>query len=107
MVGDLTRQDSPTSRDEFPNGRFGDARSPAYGDLYEWGVGLKLSVCTFSQRRLKCGDELEASLWTILASRSFTTMGSSYNLIRYIDLILFLSLRHSLFNSLVRRTTSS
>jgi hypothetical protein len=30
---DLQRKDSPTSWDEFPNGRFGDARSPAYGDM--------------------------------------------------------------------------
>jgi hypothetical protein len=65
MVGDLTRQDSPTSWDEFPNGRFGDARSPAYGDLDGWGVGLKLSVRTFSQCRLKSGDELKASLCII------------------------------------------
>ncbi|KAL8292881.1 hypothetical protein RQP46_000575 [Phenoliferia psychrophenolica] len=33
---------SPASWDEFPNGRFGDARSPAYGDLDGYGVGLKL-----------------------------------------------------------------
>ncbi|KIY49793.1 MTHFR-domain-containing protein [Fistulina hepatica ATCC 64428] len=26
-----------TSWDEFPNGRFGDAKSPAYGDLGPWG----------------------------------------------------------------------
>ncbi|KAK4694945.1 methylenetetrahydrofolate reductase (NADH), partial [Phenoliferia sp. Uapishka_3] len=36
------RTDSPASWDEFPNGRFGDARSPAYGDLDGYGVGLKL-----------------------------------------------------------------
>lgn len=35
--------DSPASWDEFPNGRFGDARSPAYGDLDGWGVSLKLT----------------------------------------------------------------
>ena len=35
--------DSPTSWDEYPNGRFGDARSPAYGDLDGWGVSLKLT----------------------------------------------------------------
>ncbi|GAA5993328.1 hypothetical protein JCM5350_001567 [Sporobolomyces pararoseus] len=39
---DLARKDSPTSWDEFPNGRFGDARSPAYGDMDGYGVGLKL-----------------------------------------------------------------
>lgn len=38
------RKDSPASWDEFPNGRFGDARSPAYGDLDGYGVGLKLPV---------------------------------------------------------------
>lgn len=41
---DLQRKDSPTSWDEFPNGRFGDARSPAYGDMDGYGVGLKLPV---------------------------------------------------------------
>ncbi|SCZ97700.1 BZ3500_MvSof-1268-A1-R1_Chr4-3g07385 [Microbotryum saponariae] len=41
--GQGARKDSPTSWDEFPNGRFGDARSPAYGDLDGYGVGLKLT----------------------------------------------------------------
>ena len=27
--------------DEFPNGRWGDARSPAFGELDAYGVGLK------------------------------------------------------------------
>ncbi|KAF2763151.1 methylenetetrahydrofolate reductase 2 [Pseudovirgaria hyperparasitica] len=27
--------------DEFPNGRWGDARSPAYGELDSYGIGLK------------------------------------------------------------------
>src|SRR6195952_3221726 len=27
--------------DEFPNGRWGDARSPAYGELDAYGIGLK------------------------------------------------------------------
>jgi methylenetetrahydrofolate reductase (NADPH) len=39
-----TRKDSPATWDEFPNGRFGDARSPAYGDLDGWGISLKVSV---------------------------------------------------------------
>lgn len=43
-AGTSRRQtDSPTSWDEYPNGRFGDARSPAYGDLDGWGVSLKLT----------------------------------------------------------------
>lgn len=41
MINNL---DSPTTWDEFPNGRFGDARSPAYGDLDGYGTGLKLAV---------------------------------------------------------------
>ncbi|KAM0753743.1 methylenetetrahydrofolate reduct [Meredithblackwellia eburnea MCA 4105] len=41
-AGSTSRTDSPGSWDEFPNGRFGDARSPAYGDLDGYGVGLKL-----------------------------------------------------------------
>ncbi|BGP13977.1 hypothetical protein JCM10213_005562 [Rhodosporidiobolus nylandii] len=40
---DIARKDSPTSWDEFPNGRFGDARSPAYGEMDGYGVGLKLA----------------------------------------------------------------
>lgn len=30
--------------DEYPNGRFGDARSPAYGDLDGYGVSIKQTV---------------------------------------------------------------
>lgn len=30
--------------DEFPNGRFGDSRSPAYGELDGWGVSLGVPV---------------------------------------------------------------
>jgi methylenetetrahydrofolate reductase (NADPH) len=30
--------------DEYPNGRFGDARSPAYGELDGYGVWIKQSV---------------------------------------------------------------
>ncbi|KAG0166262.1 hypothetical protein DFQ28_007907 [Apophysomyces sp. BC1034] len=30
--------------DEFPNGRWGDSRSPAFGDLDGWGVSLKRSA---------------------------------------------------------------
>ena len=29
--------------DEFPNGRYGDIRSPAYGELDGWGASIKLS----------------------------------------------------------------
>ena len=43
-------RDSPTSWDEYPNGRYGDARSPAYGDLDGWGVSLKLSPSEALQR---------------------------------------------------------
>jgi hypothetical protein len=30
--------------DEYPNGRFGDARSPAYGEIDGYGVLIKQSV---------------------------------------------------------------
>lgn len=30
--------------DEYPNGRFGDARSPAYGEIDGYGVSLKQTV---------------------------------------------------------------
>ena len=32
--------------DEYPNGRFGDSRSPAYGELDGYGVWLKQTVRT-------------------------------------------------------------
>lgn len=32
------------SWDEYPNGRFTDARSPAYGEIDGWGSGLKITV---------------------------------------------------------------
>lgn len=31
--------------DEYPNGRFGDSRSPAYGELDGYGVWIKQTVC--------------------------------------------------------------
>lgn len=34
--------ESLTSWDEFPNGRFGDARSPAFGEIDGYGVSLKV-----------------------------------------------------------------
>lgn len=30
--------------DDYPNGRFGDFKSPAYGNLDQWG-GFGISVC--------------------------------------------------------------
>lgn len=33
---------NPSTWDEFPNGRFGDARSPAFGELDGYGVSLKV-----------------------------------------------------------------
>lgn len=33
--------------DEFPNGRFGDARSPAYGEIDGWGISLKIVVSQY------------------------------------------------------------
>lgn len=32
------------SWDEYPNGRFTDIRSPAYGEIDGWGSGLKINV---------------------------------------------------------------
>ena len=32
------------SWDEYPNGRFTDVRSPAYGEIDGWGGGIKMSV---------------------------------------------------------------
>jgi len=34
--------------DEYPNGRFGDSRSPAYGELDGYGVWIKQTVCSFT-----------------------------------------------------------
>lgn len=50
------RLDSPTSWDEYPNGRFGDARSPAYGDLDGWGISVKLTP----SEALKCWGRPES-----------------------------------------------
>ena len=36
------------SWDEFPNGRFTDVRSPAYGEIDGWGSGLKITVSNVS-----------------------------------------------------------
>lgn len=36
------------SWDEFPNGRFTDTRSPAYGELDGYGAGLKILVGVLS-----------------------------------------------------------
>jgi len=30
--------------DEFPNGRWGDSRSPAYGEIDGYGASLKMTV---------------------------------------------------------------
>lgn len=42
-VPDIRRDHSSWAWDEFPNGRLGDVRSPAYGELDGWGVSLKLT----------------------------------------------------------------
>lgn len=34
--------------DEYPNGRFGDSRSPAYGELDGYGVWIKQTVRAIS-----------------------------------------------------------
>lgn len=39
--GSATLQE-PTTWDEFPNGRYGDARSPAFGEMDGYGVSLKV-----------------------------------------------------------------
>lgn len=37
-------QSAEDSWDEYPNGRFTDVRSPAYGEIDGWGSGLKQTV---------------------------------------------------------------
>jgi methylenetetrahydrofolate reductase (NADPH) len=37
-------QSAEDSWDEYPNGRFTDVRSPAYGEIDGWGSGLKTTV---------------------------------------------------------------
>lgn len=46
--GELT---SATAWDEFPNGRFGDSKSPAFGlnDLWDAGLGISVSEFRFPQ----------------------------------------------------------
>ncbi|GAA5815458.1 hypothetical protein MFLAVUS_008970 [Mucor flavus] len=41
------------SWDEFPNGRWGDARSPAFGEFGRWGVTIKYPI----EKRLKMWGE--------------------------------------------------
>jgi methylenetetrahydrofolate reductase (NADPH) len=85
--------------DEYPNGRFGDSRSPAYGDLDGYGVSIKLSKDEAQKawgfpkghediRQLftkYCTGELDAPLpWsdeklspeTAIISKSLTTINS-------------------------------
>lgn len=38
--------------DEYPNGRHGDAASPAYGELDGWGISIKYSVRIYLDPRL-------------------------------------------------------
>lgn len=52
--------------DDFPNGRYGDARSPAYGELDGWGVSLKMSPD--EARRLWGSPVTEADISQIFAS---------------------------------------
>lgn len=42
LVSSTKTGDAPTTWDEFPNGRFGDARSPAYGNVDGYGASLKV-----------------------------------------------------------------
>lgn len=48
------------SWDEYPNGRFTDVRSPAYGEIDGWGSGLKITV------RADEGVSLEMSSLTVV-----------------------------------------
>ncbi len=41
------------SWDEYPNGRFTDVRSPAYGEIDGYGNGLKITVSLAAQTRRK------------------------------------------------------
>jgi methylenetetrahydrofolate reductase (NADPH) len=47
------------SWDDFPNGRFGDFKSPAYGELNQWG-----------------SSTLSVSLWTQYDEQMFTCLYS-------------------------------
>lgn len=40
-------QSAEDSWDEYPNGRFTDVRSPAYGEIDGWGSGLQTTVSHF------------------------------------------------------------
>lgn len=57
--------------DEYPNGRFGDSRSPAYGELDGYGVSLKqtvwlLSTCLASPAQLPYRKKTRSSFGAIL-----------------------------------------
>jgi hypothetical protein len=61
------------SWDDFPNGRFGDYKSPAFGDQGPWG-SLGISV---RGNFLIC--DLLVLTFTISAKRGIRTMGSPPN----------------------------
>ncbi|OCF39825.1 methylenetetrahydrofolate reductase [Kwoniella heveanensis CBS 569] len=42
--GGITGASGEDSWDEYPNGRFTDVRSPAYGEIDGWGSGLKITA---------------------------------------------------------------
>ena len=43
-AGGAPSSNQEDSWDEFPNGRFTDVRSPAYGEIDGWGNGIKITV---------------------------------------------------------------
>ncbi|KAL8409696.1 hypothetical protein RB594_007954 [Gaeumannomyces avenae] len=61
--------------DEFPNGRWGDSRSPAFGELDAYGIGL---VGTNEQNRQKFGEPRSfkdvASLFIRYVEKEITTL---------------------------------
>jgi len=59
-------QSAEDSWDEYPNGRFTDVRSPAYGEIDGWGSGLKTTVST-------CVD-----VYLMSATSSIRRMGNTY-----------------------------
>ncbi|KAH8928371.1 MTHFR-domain-containing protein [Atractiella rhizophila] len=67
MMEDDPRQEGKTTWDEFPNGRFGDARSPAYGEIDGWGVSLKMPQRT-EATKLWGSPETESDISDIFIS---------------------------------------
>lgn len=65
--------------DDFPNGRFGDSTSPAYGALDSWatsGLGVTVSIVSLSLLSFQTSTSFLSSLF-LTGYSSYRAMGNS------------------------------